>query len=177
MFAEVRRLLPSKPVRYVVNSHQHSDHSGGLRGVVAEGVPIITHQVNKAFFEKMLRNPATIAPDRLARNPRAPRIEGMGDKRVLTDGDRTVEIYHVKGNLHDEGLLMVYLPREKALIQADAYAPRPPGAKPLPWSPYTANLLENVQRLKLDVTQMLHIHGGSDPYSKLVEAGTRRTTE
>ena len=70
VLAEVKRLAPSKPIQYVINTHQHSDHSGGLRAVVAEGLPILTHQVNKAFYEKMLRNPATIAPDKLARNPR-----------------------------------------------------------------------------------------------------------
>jgi glyoxylase-like metal-dependent hydrolase (beta-lactamase superfamily II) len=174
--AEVRRLVPGKPVRYVVNTHQHSDHAGGLRAVVAEGIPIITHNLNKPYYEKILRNPATIAPDRLARAPRAPVIEGMGDKRVLTDGTRTVELHHVRGNLHDETLLMVYLPKERLLIQADAYAPRPPGAKPLPSSPYTVNLLENVQRLKLDVAEMVHVHGGTDPFARLVEVANRRGT-
>jgi glyoxylase-like metal-dependent hydrolase (beta-lactamase superfamily II) len=173
--AAIRRTTPGKPIRYVVNTHQHSDHSGGLRAVVAEGLTILTHEVNKPYYEKMLRNPATIAPDRLARSPRPPVIEGIGEKKVLTDGERTVEVHHVKGNLHDEGLLMVYFPREKLLVQADAYAPRPAGAKPLPRSPFTVNLYENVQRLKLDVEQMVHIHGGTDPIAKLVEAaaGTR----
>jgi glyoxylase-like metal-dependent hydrolase (beta-lactamase superfamily II) len=177
VLAEVKRLVPSKPIRHVINTHQHSDHSGGLRAMVAEGLPILTHQVNKAFYEKMLRNPATIAPDRLARNPRAPVIEGLTDKKVITDGTKTIEVHHVKGNHHDEGLLMVYFPKERLLVQADAYAPRPPGAKPLPGSQYTTNLYENVQRLKLQVDQMVHVHGGMDPIAKLVEAANRRGTD
>jgi glyoxylase-like metal-dependent hydrolase (beta-lactamase superfamily II) len=176
VLAEVKRLVPSKPIRYVINTHQHSDHSGGLRAIVAEGLPILTHQVNKAFYEKMLRNPATIAPDKLARSPRAPMIEGMGDKKVITDGTKTIEVHLVKGNLHSEGLLMVYFPKERLLVQADAYAPRPAGAKPLPPSPFTTNLYENVQRLKLTVDQMVHVHGGMDPIAKLVEAAGRRGT-
>lgn len=176
VLAEVRRLVPSKPIRYVVNTHQHSDHSGGLRAMVAEGIPILTHQVNTAFYEKMLRNPATVAPDTLARNPRAPMIEGVTGRKVITDGTKTIEVHHVRGNLHDEGLLMVYFPKERLLLQADAYAPRPPGAKPLPGSPYTTNLYENVQRLKLNVDQMVHVHGGMDPIAKLAEAANRRGT-
>ena len=176
VLAEVRRLVPSKPIRYVINTHQHSDHSGGLRAMVAEGLPILTHQVNKAFYEKMLRNPATIAPDKLARSPRAPMLEGMGDKKVITDGTKTIEVHHVRGNLHSEGLLMVYFPKERLLVQADAYAPRPAGAKPLPPSPFTTNLYENVQRLKLSVDQMVHVHGGVDPIAKLAEAAGRRGT-
>lgn len=54
--------------------------------------------------------------------PRAPIVEGVRDRRVLTDGARTLEIHHVRGNLHSEGLLMAYLPTEKLLIQADAWS-------------------------------------------------------
>jgi glyoxylase-like metal-dependent hydrolase (beta-lactamase superfamily II) len=176
VLAEVRRVVPGKPIRYVVNTHHHSDHTGGLRGMVAAGIPVITHEVNKPYYERILKNPFTLSPDRLARAPKAPMIEGMQDKRVLTDGTRTVELHHVRGNLHCEGLLMVYLPKEKLLIQADAFAPRPPGAKPLPSSPFTVNLLENVRRLKLDVEQMVHVHGGLDPFSALVDTANRRGT-
>jgi len=83
VLAEARRLTSDKPIRYVVNTHQHADHSGGLRAIVAAGIPILTHQVNVPFYETMLRNPATIEPDRLARNPRPPILEGVGDRKVL----------------------------------------------------------------------------------------------
>ena len=175
--AEIKRLVPNKPIRYLVNTHHHTDHAGGLRGFVAEGVTIITHELNKAYFERVLKNPFTLNPDRLARMPRRAVIEGLKDKRVLTDGTRTVEVYHVRGNLHDEALLMVYLPKEKFLIQADAFAPRPPEAKPLPSNPYTVNLLENIQRLKLDVAQLVHVHSGMDPFSALVANANRRGTQ
>jgi glyoxylase-like metal-dependent hydrolase (beta-lactamase superfamily II) len=174
--AEIKRIVPNKPIRYLVNTHHHADHSGGLRVFVADGVTVLTHELNKPYFERILKNPFTIAPDRLARMPRRAMIEGVKDKRVLSDATRTVEIYHVRGNLHDEALLMVYLPKEKFLIQADAFAPRPPEAKPLPSSPYTINLLENIQRLKLDVAQLVHVHGGSDPFSALVANANRKGT-
>ena len=90
MLAEVKRVTPNKPIRYVVNTPHHSDHSGGLRAVVAEGIPILTHQSNKAYYEKLFRNPSQIVPDRLSRAPKAAVIEGVGDKRVLTDGTRSV---------------------------------------------------------------------------------------
>jgi glyoxylase-like metal-dependent hydrolase (beta-lactamase superfamily II) len=169
VIAEARKLTASKPIRYVINTHQHADHSGGLRAVVAEGLTILTHEVNVPFYEKMLRNPATIAPDRLAREPRPPVLEGVGDRKPLTDGTRTVEVLHMRGNLHTEGMLMVYLPRERMLIEADQFSPRPENVK-LPWSPVTANFYENIRRLKLDVAQMVHVHGGTDPIEKLVAA-------
>ncbi len=128
VLAEARRLVPGKPIRAVINTHHHFDHSGGLRAFAAEGIPVITHETNRAFFETSLIAPATMTPDRQQAARRSVVVEGVGDKRVLTDGERTVEIHHLAGNPHADGLLLVYLPRERLLIQADAFTPGPPNA-------------------------------------------------
>src|SRR5262249_12823583 len=125
VIAEMKRVVPRKPIRYVVNTHHHSDHAGGIRGFAAEGIAIITHAVNKSYYEKIFKNAHQINPDRLARANRPAIIEGVSEKLILTDSTRSLEIHHVRGNLHVDGLLMVYLPREKLHIQADAFAPRP----------------------------------------------------
>jgi glyoxylase-like metal-dependent hydrolase (beta-lactamase superfamily II) len=168
--AAVKRALPGKPIRYVVNTHHHFDHSGGLRGYVAAGVPILTHQKNKPYFEQILRNPFTLEPDALARSPRPAVIETVGDKKVLSDASMTLELHLLRGNLHAQTLLVAYLPKQKLLVQADAFHPRP-GAAPLPAPPpYTVNLVENIRRLKLDVERVVHVHGGIDPLSTVVKA-------
>jgi glyoxylase-like metal-dependent hydrolase (beta-lactamase superfamily II) len=170
VIAAARAMLPSKPIRYVVNTHHHFDHAGGLRAYVAEGITVLTHQSMKAYYERILKNPFRLSPDRLARAGRGPMIESVGDRRVLSDAVRTLELHLVRDNLHSVGLLMAYLPRERLLMQADAFHPRP-GAAPLPApSPYTVNLVENIRRLKLDVAQIAHIHGGVDSYAVLVKA-------
>src|SRR5215831_3362803 len=48
---EAKKLIPNKPIRYVVNTHAHFDHSSGLRTFMAEGATVVTHQANKPFFE------------------------------------------------------------------------------------------------------------------------------
>jgi len=176
--AEAKRMFPNKPVKYLVNTHHHSDHSGGIRAYVAEGIPIITHESHKRYYEQeIFRNPHTLNPDRLARMPRAPIIETVKDKRVLTDGNMTLELYLMRGNLHAEGLLMAYIPNQKLLIQADAFAPRP-GVPALPSpSPYTTNLVENVDRLKLKVERVAHVHGGVDSWDAVLKAAGRSTTD
>jgi glyoxylase-like metal-dependent hydrolase (beta-lactamase superfamily II) len=171
--AAVGRLAPSKPIRYVVNTHHHFDHAGGLRAFAAAGVPIVTHERNKAYYERIFRNPFTLAPDRLARSGRRAAIETVGDRRVLRDGAMTLELYHVRGNLHDEALLMAYLPQSRLLVQADAFHPRP-GVPPLPSPPpYTVNLLENIERLGLDVDAVVQLHGGVEPFASLLKAAGR----
>ena len=68
---------------------------------------------------------------------------------------------------------MAYIPRERLLIQADAFHPRP-GAKPLPApSLYTTNLVENVERLKLDVARVVHVHGGTHRMADVLKAAGR----
>jgi len=171
-----RKAIPNKPIKYVINSHHHADHAGGIRAYVAEGIPIITHESHRKYYEEQIfKNPHSLNPDRLARMPRASTLETMKDKRVITDGNMTLEIYLMKDQPHSEGLLMMYVPKDKLLMQADAYIPRP-GAPPLPMpSPYTTNLVDNITRLKLSVDRIVHIHGGTSPYSDVLAAAGRRT--
>ena len=173
-----RKLAPNTPIKYVINTHHHADHAGGMRAYVAEGIPIVTHESHRKYDEDVIfKNPHSLNPDRLARMPRAPMIETIKDKRVFTDGNQTLEMLLMRGQQHAEGMLMAYLPKDKVLIQADAYVPRP-GAPPLPApSPHMMNLVDNVSRLKLDVERVVHIHGGSSPYSDVLAAvGRPRST-
>jgi glyoxylase-like metal-dependent hydrolase (beta-lactamase superfamily II) len=109
---EARTLAPNKPIKYLVVSHNHFDHSGGVRAFAGEGVTVITHDASRAFFEKVLATPATVSPDHLAKSGRKAAVEGVRDRRVLTDGTRTVEIRHIAGIQHADDMLMVYLPKE-----------------------------------------------------------------
>ena len=153
-----------------------------MRAFAAEGVTILTHEINKPFFEKIFALPHRINPDSLAKSRGLtparvrgsdPVAEAVGARRVLTDGTQTLELHHIRGSDHNDGLLMAYLPRERILIQADAFHPRP-GAKPYPTPPqFVVNFHENIQRLKLDVAQVLHIHGGMDSMAVVAKAAGR----
>jgi glyoxylase-like metal-dependent hydrolase (beta-lactamase superfamily II) len=163
VIAEAKRLIPNKPIRYLINTHSHIDHSGGLRAFVAEGSTILTHQLNKAYLEKVLSAPHTLNPDKAQQSGRKPIVEGVGDKKVLTDGTHVIELYHLKNFTHHDGMLIAYLPKEKVLLQADGYNPQPATATPpSPPSPYTTSLLDNIQRLKLDVQRIVPVHYPAD---------------
>lgn len=174
VMAEARRLAPNKPIRYLVTTHAHFDHAGGVRAFAAEGITIVTHDVNTAFFERVLALPHRINPDSLAKSNRKAVVEGFGARRVFEDATRRLELHHIRGNLHNDGLLMAYVPKEKLLVQADTFHPRPGATWSYPSPPqFTVNMFENIQRLKLDVAQVLHIHGGIDPIAVVAKAAGR----
>ena len=164
VIAEAKRLIPNKPIKYLVNTHSHVDHSSGLRPFVAEGTTILTHQSNKAYLEKVLSTPHTLNPDKAQQAGKKPIVEGVGEKRVLTDGNHVVELHHMQNFSHHDGMLMAYLPKEKVLFEADAWNPAPTATAtpPNPPSPFTTSLVDNMQRLKLDVVRIIPVHYPAD---------------
>src|SRR4029077_8766803 len=98
--AKAKELIPNKPIRFVITSHHHWDHLGGIRTAMDEGATIVTYQGNKAFLERVAKTPHTINPDRLAASKKAVKIQTVGDKGQLTDGKRVIEMYRLTGYEH-----------------------------------------------------------------------------
>lgn len=197
----VNRLAPNKAIKYVVNTHHHFDHAGGLRTYLSQGTTVITHESNKQYYLDIMFSPAPreLQPDRMALyNPmymisrRPAPIEtvasfaggpgGGAAKYVITDGARILEIFHVQdmayeledqsyaqGN-HSADMLMVYLPKEKILINADLYTPSQGPPPPTPTAGMRT-LYRNMLQQKLDVVQHVPLHGRigtNDEFLKLV---------
>ena len=168
VIAEVKKQVPSKPIRYLVNTHYHFDHSGGLRTYVAEGATIVTHESNKAFYETTFKAPHKLNPDRQGREKKKAKILAVGAKHVMSDSARTVELHLIQGSPHNTGIIMAWLPKEKLLVEVDVYNPlaanAPPPASP---PPAMVNLYENIQRLNLDVDKIAPLHGRLVPIAEL----------
>jgi glyoxylase-like metal-dependent hydrolase (beta-lactamase superfamily II) len=172
VLAEAQKLAPGKPVRYVLTTHHHFDHAGGLRTYVAQGATVITHQSNVAYFRDTLVAPATLVPDAQSKKPKRPRLQGVSDKYVLTDGSQTIEVYATNGDAHTGEYTLVYLPGPKILVEGDAWSPGPAGAPPPATPPPGAVALhKDLQRLKLDVALVAPIHGrGAVPLDEMLKA-------
>ncbi|MBI3683060.1 MAG: MBL fold metallo-hydrolase [Acidobacteria bacterium] len=170
VLAEIRKLIPNKPVKYVVSTHHHFDHSGGVRAVAAEGLTIVTHKANEAFYRNALAPPRTLSPSKKPGKVK-PKILAFTEKHVMTDGARTLELHLIQGSPHHDGILMAYLPKEKILVEADVYTPAAPNAPPpAAPNPASVNLYENIQKRKLEVAQIAPIHGRLVPLSELERA-------
>jgi glyoxylase-like metal-dependent hydrolase (beta-lactamase superfamily II) len=157
---EVKKLVPNKPVRYIMNSHPHSDHTGGLPAWVAEGATIVTHRNNQVFFERALNTPRTLLTDTLAKKPTKARVDPVGDKKVYTDGNMTVEMHHVPGAPHSNGLLIAYFPKERILFQGDFSLPGKPGE---PANDHVKALAPVLKKLNLQFDRYINVHASAQP--------------
>lgn len=158
---ETKKLIPNKPIRYVFNTHPHSDHTGGLPVLVAEGATIITQKNNEEFLGKALNTPRTLLTDPLAKNPRKAKIEAVVEKKVYSDGTRTVEFYHTWPVPHSNGLLIAYIPKEKVLFQGDFSVN--PGE---PANDHVKALVPILEKLNLDFDRYINVHTSAAPQTK-----------
>jgi glyoxylase-like metal-dependent hydrolase (beta-lactamase superfamily II) len=161
VMAEAKRLVVNKPIKYIINTHQHFDHSGGLRTYVAAGATVITSAMNKPYYDQTFKMKATLSPDDQSKANKLPVYIPVTDKYVLTDGTQKLELYAMQKDEHNEGMLLVYLPTAKVLVEADEFNPPAVAGAPLPTNPPASalNLYDNIQRLKLDVNWLAPIHG------------------
>ena len=150
---EVTRLVPNKPIRYVVNTHHHFDHSGGLRTYLAQGATIVTHKSNQRLLSgrhvraAVANAAARSAVDRSTRTSPTSRrpapFETVTSKYTISDGARNLDLLPVSGLNHVEGMLIAYLPKEKILINGDLYSPPAPNTTPPPASASNTALREH----------------------------------
>ncbi len=166
VIAEIVRLVPGKPIRFVVNTHTHFDHMGGLRTYHHIGATIITHKRNRVFFDDEILNyvPRVLKPDMVTLYQPTEIREGyvmevVAENYVISDASRNLHISYVQPLGHVEGMLMAYLPAEKIVIEADLYDP-PGTGEPLPAATDTHRAFyEHVRRLGLEVSRIAPIHG------------------
>jgi glyoxylase-like metal-dependent hydrolase (beta-lactamase superfamily II) len=161
--AEVKRLFPGKEIRYLVNSHPHSDHTGGMVPFVREGATIITHANNVDFLKMALSTPRTL----LGQPTLTPKFEAANDLYVLEDPTRRLELHRI-ANDHSDGTLVAYLPKERVLMQADFTLPVN-GAKA---NPFVINLANYVDSHGLDFDQYLAVHAAQVPQTKAMLMAT-----
>jgi glyoxylase-like metal-dependent hydrolase (beta-lactamase superfamily II) len=157
LIQEVKRAIPGKPIRYVVVTHHHSDHIGGLRSLIAEGATIVTTRANVGTLDAMAAAPQI---DRLAANPRkAQYVFVEGGKHVLTDGTRSIEVFDIGPNPHAKEMLIAYLPAERVVFQGDMFFKPVNDAPQGPPQAATASFAKRIKELQLRIDRIAGVHG------------------
>ncbi len=172
---EVVKLAPDKPIRWLISSHPHFDHIGGLRTYLHIGSTIVTHHLNLDFLnhDVLSYEPRTVEPDIVSKWPPTELAEGYNyeaiqERYVITDDSRLLHVYYVQPLQHVTGMLMAYLPAERIAFQADLFdTHEPPRAAQLP---AMRALQTQVQRMNLDVGTLAPVHGNPVPWSDFVTA-------
>jgi len=116
---------PGKPIRYLILTHQHMDHTGGMRTYVAEGAKVIVPSPDKAYFEKDVKSPHTIVPDDLQNKPRAADITEVKDQMTIKDDTTEIRLYNIS-NPHVQGFLLGHVVTGNILWITDLISPRGP---------------------------------------------------
>jgi glyoxylase-like metal-dependent hydrolase (beta-lactamase superfamily II) len=167
---EITKRIPGKPIRFLVNSHQHFDHIGGIRTYLHIGATIVTQRKNVNFLNHDVLNyrPRTVLPDMVSLWPPTEvaegyNYEGFNENYVITDGSRILQVFYVQPLRHVEGMAMAYLPAERLLMEADLFDTH----EPPPPSPTASmiSLYHEMRMLNLDVATIVPVHGRPAPLS------------
>jgi len=174
--AQIKKIFPEKPIRYIAVTHHHDDHAGGLRTYIAEGATVIAAPGEKTFFERIAKSKFTLDPDPLAINPKELKIETVADgKRVLSDGTTTVEIYDIGSGPHTEEMLVAYLPDEKMIFQGDLLNRPSNGDYPIA-NDTTVHFAKWLEGKKLAVEKIIAVHGTISTMDELKQAVKEKET-
>lgn len=174
VIAAAKTIRPDKPLTQLIVSHNHFDHSAGLRTAVANGLTIIARRENEALFRELTERRAPHFPDAQERTPKEMKFLAVDDHLQLKDSANTLDIYHVIANSHMADAVFAYLPEHKITMEADLATAAPVWQ----WWGYTYR--DNVEYRKLDVVKNVPVHMEVMSYQEtldMIEGGLRRAQD
>jgi len=147
----IHEIAPGKPIRYIVPTHFHEDHIGGLRAYLREGATVVTTPGNFRFMEMFMKTlKATDAQIKL------PAVEVIADKRRFSDGIVTLDLLNV-ASPHVDEMVVAFIPSDGLVYVADGLT-RDFG----PWRRPTTEertLVRQFKQLGLNIRTVLPGHG------------------
>ena len=168
---------PGKPIKYLVLTHHHMDHTGGMRTYVAEGAIIVVPSPAKEYFDKVIAASHTVVPDELQKAPKTPVVYGVFENMTIRDETMDLRLYEIQsgpetdpraGSSHADGMLLGHLVNEKLVYVTDLISPR--GA-PIPRSEATIAVAGAMEEFEVekDIT-FVGGHGTTVKYADIAPA-------
>lgn len=170
LLATARERLPGKPIRYVVLTHHHMDHAGGLRGMLEPGTTLVVGAPAMAHYRRVLAAPMTRNPDMKPRDFSGLPILEVPESHVIRDANgRQVIVYAVHDNPHAKGMLLAYVPQARLGFVTDLWSPGVP--LPEKANPALLSVINTVKRAGITPERFAGGHGSVAPYAALAKLG------
>ncbi|HJZ11112.1 MAG TPA: hypothetical protein VJ521_03125, partial [Acidobacteriota bacterium] len=154
VLAKIHEIAPGKKIRYLVQSHHHGDHIGGIRPYIADQVTILAGPGMIPFIEKIAAAPFLLNPDRLSHQPQRPVLEAVAASKIVEDGNHRAVVYNVGPSPHARDMLIVHLPEEKILYQSDLI-----NDGEYPANKTTEHFLQKLKDLNIQANRVVGLHG------------------
>jgi len=119
---------PGKPIKYLVLTHHHMDHTGGMRAFAAEGATVIVPAPDKAYFEQVVKAPHTLEPDAQQKAMKPATVQEVKDSFSIKDDMAEINLYNIP-NPHVDGYLLIHVAKDNILWITDLISPRGPIAR------------------------------------------------
>ncbi len=163
--AAAQAKYPGKPIKYLVLTHHHMDHVGGLRAYAAAGATLVVGKGNADHFRKVLAMPFTRNPDLTPRDLSKTTIVEVADQYTIPDGKRQITAYLTE-NPHANGMLIGYIADVQLGFVTDLWSP---GAAPLPdkITPALAAVVNTVKKAGIAPLKFAGGHGATGDYAPL----------
>jgi glyoxylase-like metal-dependent hydrolase (beta-lactamase superfamily II) len=119
---------PGKPIKYLVLTHHHMDHTGGMRAFAAEGATVIVPAPDKAYFEQVIKAAHTLEPDAQQKAMKPATVQEVKDTFSIKDDMAEINLYNIP-NPHVDGYLLIHVVKDNILWVTDLISPRGPIAR------------------------------------------------
>jgi len=159
---EAKKKYPGKPIKYLVLTHHHMDHTGGTRAYMAEGAQVIVPSQVKAYFEQVAAAPHTLAPDALQKQPHAAQVVAVNDTMTLKDDTIEIRVYNIP-NPHVDGMIIGHVVTDNIVWVTDIWSPGRDAAR----TPGVMALNEAVKKLNIKDATFAGGHGSNAKQSVL----------
>jgi glyoxylase-like metal-dependent hydrolase (beta-lactamase superfamily II) len=163
--AAAQAKYPGKPIKYLVLTHHHMDHVGGLRAYAAAGATLVVGKGNADHFRTVLARPFTRNPELTPRDLSQTAVLEVADRYTISDGQREVTAYLAE-NPHAEGMLIGYIADARLGFVTDLWSP---GAAPLPdkITPALTAVVNAVKKAGIAPLKFAGGHGATHDYAPL----------
>jgi len=152
VIAHARTLAPGKPVTQLITSHNHFDHTAGLRQAVAEGLTIVQRRGSEPQFRDMVMHAAPDYPDDLARATKPLKFQAVDEHVRMSDDTQTLDIYWARNNSHMADVLVGYVPSERLLMEGDLVTAA------FDWQHWPDGFRDVVSKYMLNVERISPVH-------------------